>query len=43
MNDLKQELIGQREGLQYALDIAKMNIKTLEDMIANIDKTLNKM
>lgn len=36
----RQQLIGQKEGLVIALDIAKTQVKTLENMIKTVDKSL---
>ena len=40
MEEVKNQLIGQKEALQFALDILKMQQKTLENSIEYIDKKL---
>lgn len=36
--EFKIDLLGQKEGLLYALDIAKKNVETLEHMIKIVDE-----
>lgn len=43
INATKQELIGQREGLELALDLTRMQERTLENMIATVNKSLNSL
>lgn len=43
MQDLKQELIGQKEGLQYALDMTRVQERSLENMIRSIDNKLKEI
>lgn len=43
MQDLKQELIGQKEGLQYALDMIRVQERSLENMIRSIDNKLKEI
>ena len=42
-NATKQELIGQREGLELALDLTRMQERTLENMIATVNKSLKNL
>ena len=43
MEEVKNQLIGQKEALQFALDILKMQQKTLENSIEYIDKKLKEI
>lgn len=43
MEEVKNQLIGQKEALQFSLDILKMQQKTLENSIEYIDKKLKEI
>lgn len=43
MKELKQQLIGQKEGMEFALDLLKMQEKSLEDRIQFLDKEIEKI
>lgn len=43
MEELKQQLIGQKEGMEFALDLLKMQEKSLEDRIQFLDKEIEKI
>ena len=43
MSELKQELIGQREGMQFALDELEMIKKSLENRIKFLDLEIEKI
>ena len=40
INEFKNYLIGQKEGLQYALDMAEIQVKSLQNSINLIDEKL---
>lgn len=43
MPDLKQQLIGQREGMQFALDELILVAKSLQDRIKRLDEEIEKI
>lgn len=43
MQELKQQLIGQREGMQFALDELELVKKSLENRIKFLDKEIEKI
>lgn len=43
MDEFKNQLIGQKEALQFSLDILKMQQKTIENSIEYIDKKIKEI
>lgn len=43
MEDLKMQLIGQREGMQYALDLLKLQEESLTARIEKLDKEIEEI
>lgn len=43
MQELKQQLIGQREGMQFALDEIMLVEKSLENRIKTLDEEIEKI
>lgn len=43
MQELKQQLIGQREGMQFALDEIMLVAKSLENRIKRLDEEIEKI
>ena len=42
MQELKQQLIGQKEGMQFALDEIMLVVKSLETRIKRLDEEIDK-
>ena len=43
MQELKQQLIGQKEGMQFALDEIMLVVKSLETRIKRLDEEIEKI
>lgn len=43
MQELKKQLIGQKEGIEFALDLLKVQEKALEEHITRIDEQIKEI